>query len=75
MTSDFHIEENVLSLESMHGTTRGEDLLQKLFQALDKFNLLLDKLSGVATDGAPAMLGKHKRVGIIAEERIGCKKN
>ena len=42
----------------MHGTTRGEDLQQKLFQALDKFNLPLDKLSGVATDGAPAMVGK-----------------
>ena len=31
ITSDFHIEENLLSLESMHETTRGEDLLQKLF--------------------------------------------
>ena len=60
ITSDFQIDENLLSLESMHETTRGEDLLQKLLQALNKFNLPLDKLCGVATDGAPAMVRKHK---------------
>ena len=46
----------------MHKTTRGEDLLQKLLQALGKFDLPLDELCGVATDGAPAMVGKHKSV-------------
>ena len=60
VTSDFQIDENLLSLESMHETTCGEDLLQKLLQALGKFNLLLDKLCGVATDGASAMVRKHK---------------
>ena len=50
----------MLSLESMHETTRGEDLFQKLLQALNKFNLPLDKLCGVATNGASAMVGKHK---------------
>ena len=62
VTSDFQIDENLLSLESMNETTRGEDLLQKLLQALGKFDLPLDKLCGVATDGAPAMVGKHKGV-------------
>ena len=33
----------------MHKTTREEDLLQKLLQALSKFDLPLDKLCGVAT--------------------------
>ena len=44
----------------MHETTRGEDLLQKLLQALDTLNLPFDKLCGVVTDGTPAMVGKHK---------------
>ena len=52
----------MLTQELIHETTRGEDLLQKLLQALGKFNLLLDKLCGVATDGAPAMVGKHKGI-------------
>ena len=73
ITSDFHIEENLLSLESMHGTTRGEDLLQKLFQSLDKFNLPLDKLSGVATDGAPAMVGKHKGLVSLLKKELDAK--
>ena len=46
----------------MHETTRGEDLLQKLLQALGKFDLPLDKVCGVATDGAPGMVGKHKEM-------------
>ena len=49
-------------MSKAHEITRGEDLLQKLLQALGKFNLPLDKLCGVATDGAPAMVGKHKGV-------------
>ena len=73
ITSDFHIEDNLLSLESMHGTTRGEDLLQKLFQALDKFNLPLDELSGVATDGAPAMVGKHKGLVSLLKKELDAK--
>ena len=64
----------MLSLESMHGTTRGEDLLQKLFQALDKFNLPFDKLSGVATDGAPAMMvGKHKGLVSLLKKELDAK--
>ena len=58
VTSDFQIDKNLLSLELMHKTTCREDLLQKLLQALGKFNLPLDKLCGFVTDGAPAMVGK-----------------
>ena len=70
VTSDFQIDKNLLSLESMHKTTRGEDLLQKLLQALGKFDLPLDKLWGVATDGAPAMVGKHKGVVSLLKKEI-----
>ena len=59
----------LLSLESMHETTRGEDLLQKLLQALGKFDLPLD-LCGVATDGAPAMVGKHKGVVSLLKKEV-----
>ena len=59
--SGFQIEKN-LSLESMHGTTHAEDLLQKLFPAQGKFNLPIDKQCGVATDGSPTMVGTHKEL-------------
>ena len=70
ITSDFQLDENLLSLESMHKTTRGEDLLQKLLQGLNKFNLPLDKLCGVATDGAPAMVGKHKGMVLLLKKEM-----
>ena len=57
----------------MHKTTRGEDLLQKLFQALGKFNLPLDKLCGVATDGAPAMVWKHKEMLSLLKNEMDAK--
>ena len=57
----------------MHETTRREDLLQKLLQALGKFNLSLDKLCGVATDGAPAIVGKHKGMVSLLKNEMDAK--
>ena len=57
----------------MHETTRREDLFQKLLQALGKFNLLLDKLCGVATDGAPAMIRKHKGMASLLKNEMDAK--
>ena len=66
----FKLIKNLLSLESMHETTRGKDLLEKLLQALSKFNLSLDKLCGVGTNGAPAMVGKHKRMVLLLKNEM-----
>ena len=72
--SDFQIEENLLSLESMHWTTHAEDLLQKLLPALGKFNLPLDKLCGVATDGASAMVGIHKGLVSLSKKKMNARR-
>ena len=83
VTSDFKIQEYLLSLESMHGTTRGEDLFEKLLLAMRKFNLPFEKLGGIATDGAPAMVGSQKgltallkkeltRCGLAADDLVVC---
>ena len=42
--------------------SRRKPASKALSQPLGKFNLPLDKLCGVATDGAPAMVGKHKEM-------------
>ena len=83
VTSDFKMQEDLLSLESMHGTTRGEDLFEKLLLAMRKFNLPFEKLGGIATDGAPAMVGSPKgstallkkeltRCGLAADDLVVC---
>ena len=68
--SDFKIQEDLLSLESMHGTTRCEDLFDKLRLAMRKSNLPFEKLGGIATDDAPAMVGSQKRLTALLEKEL-----
>ena len=67
----------------MHANTRGEDLFQKLLLATQKFNFPFEKLSEVATDGAPVMVGSQKgltalfkkeltRCGLAADDLVVC---
>ena len=51
----------------MHETTHRENLLQKLFQAQDKFNLLC----GFVTNGALAMIEKHKSMISLLKKKMG----
>ncbi|CAI9727253.1 Hypothetical predicted protein [Octopus vulgaris] len=48
----------------MHGTTRDEDLFQMVSSALKDFDLPYEKMSGLAIDGTPSMVGCEK--GFIA---------
>ena len=54
----------------MHGTIRGEDLFEKLLLAMEKSNLPFEKLGGIATDGAPAMVGSQKRLTALLEKEL-----
>ena len=42
----------------MSGTTRGQDVLNCVVDALKLFNVPMEKIFSVTTDGAPAMTGK-----------------
>ncbi|MBN3322622.1 GTD2A protein, partial [Atractosteus spatula] len=64
ITAEFDTREELLSLEVMHGTTRGEDLFERLVLSMKKLQLTFEKLSGLTTDGATAMVGSQK--GLIA---------
>ena len=52
--------EEILSLQSMKGTTTGADIFIKVLDAVEKFGLNLITLSGIATDGAQSMSGTRK---------------
>ncbi|CAI6372283.1 unnamed protein product [Macrosiphum euphorbiae] len=55
VNESFQITEEMLKLISLKGTTKGEDI----FHAVEN-NLDLEIISGISTDGAPAMVGKEK---------------
>lgn len=50
----------MLKLISLKGTTKGEDIFHAFENCVCEYNLNLDILSGISTDGAPAMVGKEK---------------
>ena len=54
----------------MHKTTRGENLFEKFLLAMHKIKLLSKKLSGLTTDGAPAMVGSPKGLTALAKKEM-----
>ena len=64
ITVDSVISEEMLQLISLTTTTTGEDITRALVNCLKVKKISFDKISPIATDGAPSMVGCHK--GLIA---------
>ena len=58
----FCITEELLSMESLKGTTKGKDIFESVVHSLEKSQLCLDKPVSITTDGAPSLTGKHSGV-------------
>ena len=57
-----------MDIKLMHGTTTGKDILENVYQSVTNMKLLLDKLIGLTTDGAPAMCGEKN--GLVGRMRV-----
>jgi hypothetical protein len=62
--TNFKTNTELLKLIAMKDTTKGEDLLLKLFNLINDLKYDWRKLVSITSDGAPAMSGKEK--GLIA---------
>lgn len=60
---DFVVKEELLDLVALQESTRGVDIKSALDSIMKTFDVPLNKLVNIATDGAPAMLGK--KIGLI----------
>ncbi|XP_078120393.1 general transcription factor II-I repeat domain-containing protein 2A-like [Sander vitreus] len=60
ITADFQVTEELAAMQSMKGTTTGNDLFTEVNACLD---MKWDKLAGVTTDGCPNLTGKN--VGLL----------
>ncbi|GCC25539.1 hypothetical protein chiPu_0003950 [Chiloscyllium punctatum] len=58
ITMDFKITEELAAMQSMKGTTTGDNLLTEINTCLDTLGLKWDKLAGVTADGCPDLMGK-----------------
>ena len=65
---DFNVMEELLSIQSMKDTTTGSNIFEEVRKAFDRFELKWEQLSGIFTDGAPAMTGRNS--GLVARIRI-----
>nr|KAF6500824.1 hypothetical protein HJG59_007864 [Molossus molossus] len=70
ITAECDMQEELLSLEAMHGTTRGEDLFKKLVSSMKILELAFEKFSGLTTDGAPAMVGSQIGLIVFVKEEL-----
>eukprot|EP00066_Takifugu_rubripes_P002448 XP_003964395.1 PREDICTED: general transcription factor II-I repeat domain-containing protein 2-like [Takifugu rubripes] len=70
ITAKFEIKEELLSLQAMHGTSKGEDLFSQVVVAMNNFELPFENLSGIATDGAPAMVGTQKGLTALVKKEM-----
>ncbi|GFT85234.1 general transcription factor II-I repeat domain-containing protein 2 [Trichonephila clavipes] len=57
----------------MHNTTTGADIFDELMEVIKKYELALDKLACLATDGPPTMTGITK--GVVAILKETCKQH
>ena len=69
---DFKITEEMVTLFPMKGTTKGCDIFSAVQSTFNRYNLTFVNLSGVVTDGAPAMIGKNE--GLVALKKKKQKK-
>uniref|UniRef100_A0A6P7HAL3 General transcription factor II-I repeat domain-containing protein 2A-like n=1 Tax=Diabrotica virgifera virgifera TaxID=50390 RepID=A0A6P7HAL3_DIAVI len=58
--ANFNKTEELAALFPLKDTTKSRDLLEAVQTTLNRFSLQLNNLSGLTTDGAPAMVGTHK---------------
>ena len=59
VNSEMNVREELLDLQSLKGQTRENDLFASVSPPVDDIKLQWNKITGIITDGAPAMVGEH----------------
>ncbi|XP_072377718.1 general transcription factor II-I repeat domain-containing protein 2-like [Diabrotica undecimpunctata] len=70
VTQDFEVLIELLGMCSLKGQTKGVDILNVLLDECSKTDLDLSKLSGVATDGAPSMIGVNSGLVTLLKKHL-----
>uniref|UniRef100_A0A8C6P2I3 SPIN-DOC-like zinc-finger domain-containing protein n=1 Tax=Nothobranchius furzeri TaxID=105023 RepID=A0A8C6P2I3_NOTFU len=68
--NDMNVSEELLDLQSLKGQTRGTDLFVSLCSAVDDMKLQWNKVTGIITDGAPAMAGERSGLSTLVCNKV-----
>uniref|UniRef100_A0AAV2JGK5 Uncharacterized protein n=1 Tax=Knipowitschia caucasica TaxID=637954 RepID=A0AAV2JGK5_KNICA len=64
------ISQELAALETLRGTTKSEDLFAAVARVLERYNLSWEKMVGITTDGAPAMIGRKAGLATLVAEKV-----
>ncbi|KAK5868072.1 hypothetical protein PBY51_012517 [Eleginops maclovinus] len=70
VNEDFEVCQELAGLETLKGTTKGVDIFMAVERVLDKNGLKWETLSGITTDGAPAMVGKRAGLTALVSDKV-----
>ncbi|KAK7877299.1 hypothetical protein WMY93_031991 [Mugilogobius chulae] len=70
VSDSMEITQELAGLETLRGTTKSEDLFAAVGRVLEKCNLSWEKMSGITTDGAPAMTGKKAGLATLVAQKV-----
>ena len=68
--SSLCIQEELLGLKSIHGTTTGKDIFEEVSKRITEMSLPWGNLVGSTTDGAPAMCGQKSGLVSRIQEKM-----
>ena len=73
VNDSFQVTDEMLNLLNLKDTTREEDIFQAVEKCLDENSLNFEALSGLTTDGAPALIGKNKGSVKLLMNKLDCR--
>ena len=65
-----NMREELLDLQSLKDQTTGKDLFVSVCSGLDDMKLPWNKVSGIITDGAPAMAGERSGLSTLVCNKV-----
>uniref|UniRef100_K7G2H6 SPIN-DOC-like zinc-finger domain-containing protein n=1 Tax=Pelodiscus sinensis TaxID=13735 RepID=K7G2H6_PELSI len=67
---EMNVTEELLDLQSLTDQTRGKDLFVSVSSAIDDMKLPWNKVTGIITDGAPAMVGERSGLSTLICNKV-----
>ena len=61
LRNNFEVIEEFLDMASMKSTTTGQNICEEVIKSIKKFGIDSSKLLGIATNGAPSVVGKNNK--------------
>lgn len=70
VNENMEITQELAGLETLRNTTKSEDLFAAVERVLDTNGLSWEKMVGITTDGAPAMVGRKAGLATLVSQKV-----